>query len=416
MNVTESLSKLSFQHDSLEGQLPEELIHNIFAFLPFQSIAAMNTTSKAWLSHCNKELEACQRYPYNPMDVGTGIGIPLDLESRADWKKACLAREQSFFDFDKEETSEAKVASILHNIVRYRSNKNYVEESLRWITYLFDQSEMTGAVELPKEVIANLVSYLEVHTDNAALQQLGAKAVGIVALNEKNRESLAEVCAIRVLLTAVKNHLAVADVMTNVCWALVICARPIGAMEGSPFQQGHMRNTTNINSIVDLGGIDAVLNIIQTHKDKPSTMAKAFWCMVNLSLYEGHKQAIVEKRGVEIILEALRNFPSNRELQYRACFAIINLAIKPDVKEKIRELNGIALVLEGMRTFPDCALFQRCATVVLRSLAWKSEENCRIIRQLQGEAVIKAMMKQFKENRDMKRLGKTALQCLAMSH
>jgi len=394
--------------------MPDDVIQRVFSFLPFESISLMSTTSKPWLSHCNRELDACARYAYSPKDVGTGLGVSLDLNSRADWKKACIAREQCYFGFAEEQSSEGKVQAILTGMVRNRTSSNFMEESLRWITFLFDESEMTTAPELATEVLSNLISYLTANIENVTAQQLGAKAIGIVALNEKNRERLPELGAIRLLCDASKMHLNTADVQTNICWALVIVARPIGAVEGSPFQQTHVTNSANINAIVDCSGIDLVLQIIRTHADKPSTMAKAFWCMVNLSLYEQHKQQIVDSHGVELILDALRNFPSNRELQYRACFAIINLAIKPDVKNRIRELNGIELILEGMKGFSECMLFQRCATVVLRSLAWKSQENCRLIRQLEGERVIKSMIKQFKGNAEIKRLGKTALQCLSM--
>ena len=162
------------------------------------------------------------------------------------------------------------------------------------------------------------------------------------------------------------------DIISCVCWALVILARPIGAVEGSTFLHTQFQNAKNIEVIVEQEGIQLVLNTITSNCDSAETLAKAFWCMVNMSLYDKHKQTLIDAGGVQHILKALRNFPDHEELQYRACFAIINLAIKPHVKDLIRELDGIELVIKGMKRFPLYLSFQKCACVVLRSLAWNS--------------------------------------------
>jgi hypothetical protein len=79
-------------------------------------------------------------------------------------------------------------------------------------------------------------------------------------------------------------------------------------------------------------------------------LAKGFWALVNLSLYDIYKDEIIARGGVEKIVTAmrcvpstscpgvlrasahlcslLRRFPEMIELQYRACFALINLCIK----------------------------------------------------------------------------------------
>ena len=197
---------------------------------------------------------------------------------------------------------------------------------------------------------------------------------------------------------------------------MVILARPIGAVEGSTFLHTQFHNAQNIEVIVDQRGIQLVLETIASNRTSAETLAKAFWCMVNMSLYDKHKQTLIDSGGVQHILKALQDFPHHQELQYRACFAIINLAIKPSVKDMIRELGGIELVINGMKRFPKYLSFQKCACVVLRSLAWNSGSNpplqplppsllfivflcvaanVRIICDMEGVQQIRTMMEHF---------------------
>jgi hypothetical protein len=173
-----------------------------------------------------------------------------------------------------------------------------------------------------------------------------------------------------------------------------------------------MNNTKNIEEIVEGGGIELVMQCLELHAEHPLVLAKAFWALVNMSLYDPFKDKIVGGGGIQKIVAAMRRFPDHIELQYRSCFALINLCIKMVVKDLVRELDGIRLVIDGMTRFPKHLLFQRCACVVLRSLAWNSSANGRMIRDLDGPVCIRAMMENFSQDEKMVHLGSTALNCI----
>jgi hypothetical protein len=121
------------------------------------------------------------------------------------------------------------------------------------------------------------------------------------------------------VLSILQRYVAHGEVASNACWALVIMARPIGALEGSTFQHTQMHNTKNIEEIVEGGGIELVLQVLTLHVDSPLVMAKAFWSLVNMSLYDPFKDKIIGGGGIHKIIEAMRRFPDHIELQYVPC-------------------------------------------------------------------------------------------------
>jgi hypothetical protein len=57
---------------------------------------------------------------------------------------------------------------------------------------------------------------------------------------------------------------------------------------------------------VDGGGIELVNETIELHSHDASVLAKGFWALVNLSLYDVYKDQIIARGGVEKIITAMR--------------------------------------------------------------------------------------------------------------
>ena len=95
---TGARSKKRMSNFKLQEDIPVDIVHAVMDFLHFRDVLNISMTSKYWLPHCNKRVEACSRYPYKPEDSGAGTGLPLDL-GREDWKSAVLSRELHALQF-----------------------------------------------------------------------------------------------------------------------------------------------------------------------------------------------------------------------------------------------------------------------------------------------------------------------------
>ena len=81
--------------NTLEGRIPDDLVRKIYSFCTFGEILVMSSTSKVWNNHCMRDLDACKRHEYTPVDKGTGKAVGLEI-SRQDWRPSVLAREIVF--------------------------------------------------------------------------------------------------------------------------------------------------------------------------------------------------------------------------------------------------------------------------------------------------------------------------------
>lgn len=407
---------MDLDHASLDvnyiSSVPDDVFTYMLSYLGFCSIIRMTETSKLYISFRRRNLDACRRFEYEPRDYGMGIGLKLDL-NREDWMQSVMAREFHANMFLKCQQISSQFEALLSNMYIYQNIFQMVEEGLRWIVYLNDENGSGNSCEAPLACIKMIANFARSHNTLPSIQQLAIKVLGILALEEHNRKRFAECQAVSVIMNALRRFESCPELVANCCWTIVIVARPLGALEGSTYQQ-HMESTVNVEEIVLQGGIQLVINAIETHAAVASTLAKAFWALVNLSLNDVHKAEIVRLGGIEKIIAAMRRFPLNMETQYRACFALINLAIKTEVKNTIRELGGVPLILDGMKEFPTNFNFQKTACIVIRSLAWNSDTNARLIRSLGGADRIRAMTTRFSDKSDIIRLGNTTLACINM--
>lgn len=412
-------------------QLPMELNQLICEYLQFKDVCNYSMTCTELLDLCNdRQQYSLSTLPYVPLDRGDGLGCELVIQNisnhtviRNDWRIAYCARETIYnrvYAQTKQylcKSSESYVTEHIRIILNIMCcnvrDINCVEESLRWIVQLHDTyGDLLLAPQCSDDTIKCIVSMYKRYSNKSSVIQMCSKVIGILSTQEYNRPKMTQYNGVKHLLQCITTHINDIKILANICWALVIIARPLGALEGSTFIHPAKQTTANINYIVDHHGIENIIYIIQQHKYSPHVLCKAYWCLVNLSIVQEHKQRAIELNAITLIIESLQLFPLHPQLQYRATFALINLAIRPDVKQQLRSSGGIELLLRGMKQFPTYRVYQKCACVVLRSICYNSPGNSELLIRLGGIELICSLIFRWRSNSEFVKLGLTTLECI----
>jgi hypothetical protein len=314
----------------------------------------------------------------------------LDFSLLEDCKLSTLSREF----FQKKIGADVDLNKCLKSFVNTlascsRFDWNIMDQGLRVFVENFDfpgdssiQTALTTTAVTEYFLRRLLLKLVQNHSKRNFLIT-GLKVIGLLALNEQNRSKLPTLGALDFIIGSIKRNEDDAELLQNSLWSLVVLARPLGSFEGSPFVYSGQDNIQNVTRIIERGGIQLILSLIQRHTSNPSVISKAFWCLVNLALVDSSKSAIANHpNGLRLIINLMQRYPEEQELLHRGCFLLINLSLATgNIKDRIRDLGGIQVILDCLLRHPSNPNISRCACNVLISLCWQSDLNRSIARE-----------------------------------
>jgi len=277
MDIEPSVEPSGFQNIS------EDVVGMISTFLSFADMAAASQCARSWYYFGRREIfkrNLERRWCYQPTDFGMGEspGLYAGGMTWNHWKKRILAREEI--------EKAMKVASRETGTVRMKIKKMsmfviqqadtpskvmvYTMEGCRWLVEWFDavQSRNINNSFLTPEVRGEFLRFISVvmmeNKDTLWIQHLGAKATGVLAISEKNREKMIKCGNVKSLADALKFFCSEENwmkqkanlIIPNILWALVVSCRPMGGQEGEPYMRDDDEQFENIRVLSDLQTIN----------------------------------------------------------------------------------------------------------------------------------------------------------------
>jgi len=139
---------------------------------------------------------------------------------------------------------------------------------------------------------------------------------------------------IQPLLTLLKGHLDNVQVCSEVC----------KAVENLTFT-----DTENRQTIVQHGGIEAILAAMDRHADEGETLQRpAMDALWNLTFDDDAVDHVTDT-GLEQIIKSMRQHPDVPELQGSACAVFLNLAVREHNRTKIIQHGCLELMVSAMQ-------------------------------------------------------------------
>lgn len=125
------------------------------------------------------------------------------------------------------------------------------------------------------------------------------------------------------------------------------------------------------------GGLDTVLNILETRMEHPGT-AKA--CLLLLKCLAGSDKlkGVLARgpgaKGRTLILEALRVHAEHAPVLAAALGCITALSLRhPDISVEFAEGDAVPLMAQAMRKHPEAAGVQRQASMAIRNMVVRND-------------------------------------------
>lgn len=293
-----------------------------------------------------------------------------------------------------------------------RDNVAFLTEACRWVCEYFDRhcSSDQGSAMFNVPPLSHIfLQLLSSHLGNSKVkikdQQMFAKTMGVLALHEQNRATLADVQALARVVGLLRNVENAQNPLDHIhiigccLWALVILCRPLGGIEGEALSSFARENFRNVKQLSNIGGVMAVMEMIRRYPNEPELLAKAFWLLVNLALVEDVKMFLIQQNVIADIIGTMKRYPDHKRLNFRATFALINMGIRTRAKLQIRELEGHKIILAVMKKWSKCPLIQKCCCNVIRSLMVGDLTNtARLIEGAGGIPLIQNILTEFSDN------------------
>jgi len=409
------------------NRLSADSIGKILSYLKFDDICRFRHVCTLW-NQCasqqfiNRQIQ--ERWPIKPRDYGMGIGCAFTIPSW-DWSLRLIAR-QHIRDSAPIKWNLSDQISLMSSEALKRStdkwrNIHYTLEATRWFSAVFDlHNKESGLFDTPPvlpAMLRNIVTLGHKMFHDRDTQLLMCKAIGILAISEKNRNHAHNLGFVKYLLKVIKSWRADAQVIGNAIWALVIVGRPVGGVEGEAYSKTGDENFQNVIAFGRMQGVELLFSVIDDHSHDPNLLSKIFWLMVNLALMDDIKMHLIQNmNAIATIKTAMLRFPNHEELQYRACFALINIAIRPEAKVQIRELRIIPLLVEAAQRFQQSSVIQKTFCNVTRSIISREISSIMIneLRAAGAMEVLRAMIVNFPSDSNIIDLAEDTIVYLEM--
>lgn len=245
------------------------------------------------------------------------------------------------------------------------------------------------------EIILTMSDY----SASSFLQQEGLKDLSNLLLSEQDQDSLADLGALELIVSAMRNHPN--EVELQICGC-----RAVWNLSATP---------TNQVGLVQAGALDALLGAMEEFLDEPEVQEKAMAALSNLGAAEVNLDYLIDKGAVGRIVEAMNRHSEDARVQVKGCTAIINLASHDSpIKRRILEAGAGGAVVVSMVMHPEHSDLQEKALRAIRNLCANNDENKVDLANIGGvDAVIRAMQV-HRDEAGVQEAGAWALSNLAL--
>lgn len=390
--------------DSREMKYNQDVILSIMEYLYIEEIFNSFLVCRCWHCACDFTFFDRLQKSRNTMksqDYGNGSSVMIDIRKLDQFKMHILYRER----IENIIISKIDPFTKLRFIISYccnNTNNRFIQiESWRFITQLFDEYlELNHKNKLPiiknQQFLKHIIKELN---EPSVHLQIVAKLIGILAINESNREIFAALHFIPKLLKALQDNIENKPMIACIIWSLVILSRPIGAVEAQEIDNYNEKSLKIIIDIIQLNTVPFILKLAKYHKKEPLILSKVFWLIVNLSLIAETKKFIAINGGIEIICDAMKLYKDDKELQYRAIFAIVNVGINSIAKQRFLKQNGVELILNAMKhkQYSNDIKFLSMCVNSLRSLSSHSQLIVDHLIKNNAKTILKDIAEKYSE-------------------
>ncbi|KAG6613406.1 serine/threonine protein kinase [Phytophthora cinnamomi] len=126
---------------------------------------------------------------------------------------------------------------------------------------------------------------------------------------------------------------------------------------------------TNRRRILDGGGIDSVLQAMQTFPENPGVQKRSCWALLTLAGSDLMCDSIAMRGGLGAIIAAMLNCPADDHVQYYGSWALVNLLSGTERLQAFARREGVREVAEAAHAcFPEHEGIQEKALEILRLL------------------------------------------------
>jgi hypothetical protein len=152
------------------------------------------------------------------------------------------------------------------------------------------------------------------------------------------------------------------------------------------------RNPTNVRSISEQNGVEAIFPLLQGKTADPRLISLACFAFGNMAVGNpGDILKITELGAIELVIDAMKQHGTHARLMSNACMLLGNIVVeKPDSIEKIVKLDGVNLILSAMHQHPTNVDLLRISCCALANLMGQNGVNVG----KEGMTVILTTMKQ----------------------
>jgi len=164
--------------------------------------------------------------------------------------------------------------------------------------------------------------------------------------------------------------------------------------------------------IADLGGVSAVLEMMQMHKSSPVLCENACRILVFLARNFDNQKLIAEAGGINLVVDVMKLHLEDAQVQERGCAALSNLACNAQNETRILEGGVISVILTSMRKH-RLASVSEWACRALRNIACYSDNPLRIAQEGGIETILN-LMQQHRESAGLQEEACAVLHNLAL--
>uniref|UniRef100_K3WKK7 Protein kinase domain-containing protein n=1 Tax=Globisporangium ultimum (strain ATCC 200006 / CBS 805.95 / DAOM BR144) TaxID=431595 RepID=K3WKK7_GLOUD len=195
--------------------------------------------------------------------------------------------------------------------------------------------------DLPEcNVLRTIVSIMKQFNQSLGIQLECHKCLSVVVFNhDRNRIILVAEGAVEVALEGMKQFALDAKLLEASCVLMTNLSHNC---------------ESNRKRILDAGGVDMILQTMQTFPQHLSIQKKSCWSLLTLAGSDYMCERIVERGGLGAIIAGMLNCPSDAQVQYYSSWALLNLVSGAPYLQRFARQEGVVEVAEAaLACFPD---------------------------------------------------------------
>jgi hypothetical protein len=142
-----------------------------------------------------------------------------------------------------------------------------------------------------------------------------------------------------------------------------------------------------------MGGIDAVIQAMQVHRDDSAVQECGASVLSCLASIEENELIIGQCGGIDVTIRAMWVHSESVTVVEWCCKALYALSLHPENSQKILEIGGISAIVNTMQAHTDSALVQEMCCATLCNLATHDESaKEKIVAEEALDAIVLAMV------------------------